>query len=164
MGSEISIADSPAGKSSIGRVYQTTTNVELSCSGYAEDKTLRNINICPRNHTRPTHYTKNKRGFRVLIRPGLKICFVDITKYTSLGDSYYTIYFKILEDVGMNDILEFNDYNERGIASSDNVLWEWMDKDFLYLKDLKLCASPYDFFDFGTKDKPLHHNDLLIIR
>jgi len=166
MGNSVSIIDSAAGKSVVDNVYITTVNTELSCIGYSLDKKdkLMNVWIQPREHTRPDQYVKNKGGFRVLIKPGIKMRLIQFIEESNfeLGKCYM-MYFSILNDIPRDHIIEFNDYISRERTAPDNILWEWMNENIFYLKGWTVCLSPYQFFNFKTKTKAITPQEVLKI-
>ena len=162
MGSQpSSIVDSPAGLSIAGKIYQTTGNVLLSCMGWSlyEDDVLEPICI---SLTRPYHYCHNIGGFCALIRPGVRIKLLDFQKGATIDCVYYSLKFTVLDDIPLSQIAEYDDYN-RGQVSSSNILLGWVDNDYLRMKGTTVYLSPYDFFDFSTKDIPMNHMHVLRI-
>lgn len=164
MGTTSSINNTPAGVSVLGKTYRTNCNVVLACMGWSlyEDDVLDNIHVLPRDHTRPDHYCHNIGGFRILIKSGIKLQFIDFEKDArEFSGVFYNMKFMIVDDIDISRVIEYNDYIERGKVSSSNILLKWIDDNKFCSKGLMVWLSPFDFFNFNTENEPMSPKSIL---
>jgi len=112
---------------------------------------------------RPQHYCTNIGGFIILIKPGIRLKLINFERHINSFDGrFYEMKFVIMDDIDVSQIIEYNDYIERGKISENNVLLQLMDEERFHSKELIVCISPpFDFFNFSTTKEPMVPKDIL---
>lgn len=164
-----SLLSKTCGQSIHNHIYETISNIKITYYGDRHTFDIKDINEHEINELYKMNEEKDKihkTGFMTIIKDGIKFRTFDVIWKPKIGtrDKYYIVLVEMIEQINLNDILLFGDYNNMSNISKDNLLIKCVDGNTINLEGIifNIHLDECNMFRFNSENEPINFNNQLL--